>query len=113
MTFGHIFMITLARIDGTILSCIVSWGCSNHYREDVCVGPGESASAKRVKNQRGLRGEAGRKGRQSAFMFVCVCVYVCVILVVLETGSHSAQVRQATQRCDMRIQSISFMRAAK
>ena len=31
-----------------------------------------------------------------------VCVYVCVKLVVLETGSNSAQVRQATQRCDMR-----------
>lgn len=77
MTFGHMFMITLARIDGTILSRIVSWGCANHYREDVCVGPGESASAKRGKNQRGLRGEAGRKGRQSAFMFVCVYICMC------------------------------------
>ena len=43
MTFGHIFMITFARIDGTILSCIVSWGYANYYREDVCMGLGEAA----------------------------------------------------------------------
>ena len=41
-------------------------------------------------------------GKAAKVPHVCVCVNVCVKLVVLETGSNSAQVRQATQRCDMR-----------